>query len=146
MRYGRYLEELETGQSFDHWPGRTITEFDDTYFSLMSMNQHPLHVDDHWSKGMQHGQRLVEGPLVISLVIGMSQADIGGRALRTIEYSDIKHTEPVFQGDTIYARSRVVTVGADGIVTVYSEGVNQKGAVVVSFERKIVIPRKGDAQ
>jgi acyl dehydratase len=142
MRYGRYLEELQTGQSFEHWPGRTITEFDDTYFSLMSMNQHPLHVDDYWSRGTQHGQRLVEGPLVISLVIGMSQADIGGRALRTIEYSDIKHTEPVFHGDTIYARSKVTAVDANGIVTVYSEGLNQKGAVVVSFERRILVPRK----
>ncbi len=143
MPYGKYLEELKVDQYFEHWPGRTITEFDDTYFSLMSMNQHPLHVDGHWSKGTQHGQRLVEGPLVISLVIGMSQADVGGRASRTIEYTDIKHTEPVFHGDTIYARSRVTAVGEDGVVAVHSEGVNQAGAVVVSFERKIVVPREG---
>src|SRR5579863_235189 len=91
MSYGRYFEELEPGQEFRHWPGRTITEFDDTLFSLMSMNQHPLHTDEHFASKTQHGKRLVEGPLVISLVIGMSQADTGGRALGTLEYRDIRH-------------------------------------------------------
>ena len=84
MSYGRYFEELETGQEFRHWPGRTITEFDDTLFSLMSMNQHPVHIDEHFAPDTQHRTRLVEGPLVISLVIGMSQADIGGRSLQTL--------------------------------------------------------------
>ena len=81
MSYGSYFEELEVGQEFRHWPRRTITEFDDTLFSLMSMNQHPVHVDEHFASSTQHGQRLVVGPLVISLVIGMSQADIGGRSV-----------------------------------------------------------------
>jgi acyl dehydratase len=146
MPYGKYLEELEEGQTFEHWPGRTITEYDDTWFSLMSMNQHPLHIDEHYSSTTQHGQRLVEGPLVISLVIGMSQADIGGRALRTIEYSNIRHFEPVFHGDTIYARSRIAGIKelpeGCGAVDVESDGFNQSGKVVVSLTRKIVIPRR----
>ena len=108
MGYGRYFEELGTGQEFSHWPGRTITEFDDTLFSLLSMNQHPLHIDEHFAAGTQHGRRLVEGPLVISLVIGMSQADIGGRSIQTLDYSDIRHLGPVFHGDTIYAESKIV--------------------------------------
>src|SRR5258708_11278793 len=94
MGYGRYFDELETGQQFRHWPGRTITEFDDTLFSLMSMNQHPLHIDEHYAAGTQHGRRLVEGPLVISLVIGMSQADIGGPAPPTPEYLNIPPPAP----------------------------------------------------
>jgi acyl dehydratase len=146
MPYGKYLEELQEGQTFEHWPGRTITEYDDTWFSLMSMNQHPLHIDDHYSKLTQHGQRLVEGPLVISLVIGMSQADIGGRALRTLEYSNVRHFEPVFHGDTIYARSRIAgkqeLLDGSGVVQVASEGFNQAGKVVVALERKIVVPRR----
>jgi acyl dehydratase len=146
MAYGKYLDELQEGQKFEHWPGRTITEYDDTWFSLMSMNQHPLHIDEHYSKSTQHGQRLVEGPLVISLVIGMSQADIGGRALRTIEYSNVRHFEPVFHGDTIYARSTVTgkeeLPDGSGVVKVDSEGFNQSGKVVVSLERKIVVPRR----
>src|SRR5260370_22193958 len=80
MTYGRYFDELDVGKHFRHWPGRTITEFDDTLFSLMSMNQHPVHIDEHYASATQHGRRLVEGPLVISLLIGMSQADIGGGA------------------------------------------------------------------
>ena len=146
MPYGAYFEDLHEGQTFDHWPGRTITEYDDTWFSLMSMNQHPLHIDDHYAQSTQHGQRLVEGPLVISLVIGMSQADIGGRALRTLEYSEVRHFDPVFHGDTIYARSRVVEKqelpDGSGVVKVASDGLKQSGKVVVSLERRIVLPRR----
>lgn len=138
MSYGRYFEELEIGQAFRHWPGRTITEFDDTLFSLMSMNQHPVHIDEHYAAGTQHGQRLVVGPLVVSLVIGMSQADIGGRALRTLEYSDIRHLAPVFHGDTIYAESTIIDK-KPGVVTVESRGVNQRGEVILSLLHKIQV-------
>ena len=141
MSYGRYFEEFEVGQVFEHWPGRTITEFDDTLFSLMSMNPHPLHIDEHYASGTQHGKRLVEGPLVISLVIGMSQSDVGGRATRTIEYSDVRHLGPVFHGDTIYAASSIVGVEEPGVVVVESLGKNQRGETVLSMRRKIVVPK-----
>src|SRR5258708_196949 len=142
MSYGRYLEDLHPGQVFRHWPGRTITEFDDTLFSLMSMNPHPLHIDEHYASETRHGKRLVEGPLVISLVIGMSQADVGGRAVRTIEYSDVRHVGPVFHGDTIYAESTITSVGATGVVAIESLGKNQRGETILSFQRKIVVPRR----
>src|SRR5262245_41160349 len=132
VSYGRFFDELEAGQKFSHWPGRTITEFDDTLFSQMSMNQHPVHSDEHYARGTQHGRRLVVGPLVISLVIGMSQADIGGRSLRTLEYSDVRHLGPVFHGDTIYAESTIVAKQDGGIVVVDSRGLNQRGEPVVS--------------
>src|SRR5437588_5418421 len=138
--YGRTLDELEIGQTFRHWPGRTITEFDDTLFSLLSMNLHPVHIDEHYARGTQHGQRLVEGPIVISLVIGMSQADIGGRALRTIEYSDVRHLGPVFHGDTIYAASSIVSKNGD-VVEVESRGLNQRDETILTLRRKIVVPR-----
>ncbi len=146
MSYGRYLEELEPGATYRHWPGRTITEFDDTLFSLMSMNQHPVHIDEHFAEETQHGRRLVVGPLVISLVIGMSQADVGGRALETISYSNIRHVGPVFHGDTIYAESRIVAKEelADdrGAIVVQTRGLNQRNEEILTLERKIVIPRK----
>jgi acyl dehydratase len=146
MAYGRYFDELEIGQRFRHWPGRTITEFDDTLFSLMSMNQHPLHIDEHYAAGTQHGRRLVEGPLVISLVIGMSQADVGGRAIETLGYSDIRHHEPVFHGDTIYAESSIVAKEElpdhRGIIMVESKGLNQRGEIVLAMHRKIVVPKR----
>ena len=144
--YGRYFEDLEPGRTFRHWPGRTIGEFDDTLFSLLSMNQHPVHIDQHFAAGTQHGQRLVEGPIVISLVIGMSQADVGGRAIETLEYSSVRHVLPVFHGDTIYAESTIVekseTPGGHGVVQVEHRGVNQREETVLTMTRKIVVPRR----
>jgi acyl dehydratase len=146
--YGRFFDELTAGQTFRHWPGRTITEFDDTLFSLLSMNQHPVHIDGHFAAGTQHGQRLVEGPIVISLVIGMSQADIGGRAIETLEYSEIRHALPVFHGDTIYAESTVLEKSelADGrgVVKVDHRGLNQRGEIVLTMHRTIVVPRRAE--
>jgi acyl dehydratase len=140
--YGCYFEDLEPGQKFRHWPGRTITDFDDTLFSLLSMNQHPVHIDEHFASGTQHGQRLVEGPIVISLVIGMSQRDIGGRAMETLGYWDVRHAGPVFHGDTIYAESTVLEKRDDGVVTVEHRGLNQRGELILTMSRKIVLPRR----
>ena len=146
MSYGRYFEEFQTGQTFRHWPGRTLTEFDDTLFSLMSMNQHPLHIDEHYAAQTQHGHRLVAGPLVISLVIGLSQADVGGRALETLAYSNVRHLGPVFHGDTIYAESNIVVTeelpDQRGLVTVATRGVNQREEAILALERKIVVPQR----
>jgi len=145
MSYGRYFDELEPGQQFRHWPGRTITEFDDTLFSLMSMNQHPLHIDEHYASETQHGRRLVAGPFVISLVIGMSQADVGGRALETLDYSDVRHLGPVFHGDTIYAESSIVAKeelpNDRGVVIVSTRGFNQREETILTMQRKIVVPK-----
>ena len=144
MSYGRYFEELEPGQKFRHWPGRTITEFDDTLLSLLSMNQHPVHIDEHFAAGTQHGRRLVEGPIVISLVIGMSQADIGGRALETLDYTGIRHLGPVFHGDTIYAESTILEThelpNERGLIVVEHKGLNQREEAILSMQRKIVVP------
>jgi len=144
LSYGKYFEELEPGQIFRHWPGRTIAEFDDTLLSLLSMNQHPVHIDEHYAKGTQHGQRLVEGPIVISLVIGMSQGDIGGRALETLDYSDVRHAGPVFHGDTIYAESSVLEKhaldGGCGLIVLEHKGLNQRQEVILTMRRRIVVP------
>jgi len=143
MGYGRFFDELQLGQTFRHWPGRTITDFDDTLFSLLSMNQHPLHIDEHYAAGSQHGQRLVEGPIVISLVIGLSQADIGGSALETLEYSEIRHSGPVFHGDTIYAASTVLEMDPpSGVVRLEHRGLNQRDETVLTMRRKVVLPRR----
>jgi acyl dehydratase len=145
MPYGRYLEDLNVGQHFEHWPGRTINEFDDTMLSLLSMNQHPFHHDEHFARTTQHGRRLVAGPTVISIVIGMTQADIGGHALETLSYSNIRHNGPVFHGDTIYAASTIIEIRelpeARGAVTVATKARNQRQEIVLTLERKIVVPK-----
>lgn len=81
MNYGRYFEELQPGATFRHWPGSTINEHDDTLMSLLCMNQHPVHIDEHYARGRQHGRRQISGPTVVSFVVGMTQADVGGRAV-----------------------------------------------------------------
>ncbi|MGI8745016.1 MAG: MaoC family dehydratase [Bryobacteraceae bacterium] len=140
--YGRYYDELEIGQQFRHVLGRTLTEFDDTLFSLMAMNQHPVHIDAHHASQTQHGQRLVVGPLVISIVVGLTQADAGGRSLEVLEYSDVQHAGPVFHGDTLYAESTVIGKEPGGVVTVESRGLNQKGEIVLTLKRKFVAPER----
>ena len=140
MPYGRSYDDLEVGQHFQHWPGRTITEFDDTFFSLMSMNANPLHIDEHYASGLQHKQRLVDGPLVIAIVVGMTQADVAGRALRVLEYEDVRHASPVFHGDTIYAESTIVAKEPGGAVTVESKGRNQRNETVLTMRMKILLP------
>jgi acyl dehydratase len=151
MSYGRYFEEFSAGQEFAHWPGRTITEADCTWFALLTMNQHPLHSDAHYAQThTQHKQRVVMGPLVYSVVIGMTVADISGRAIANLEVDALKHEKPTFIGDTLYARTRVLELressrGDRGIVTVATEGFNQRGEVVCSYIRKVLVPKKSHA-
>jgi len=148
MSFGRYFEEFEVGEVFKHWPGRTITEADNTWFSLLTMNQHPLHSDAHYASQTQHGQRLVVGTLVFSIVVGLSVADISGRAIANLEYEGIKHEAPVFHGDTIYAQSRILdkreshTKLDRGIVHVETHGLNQRGEIVLTLKRKVLIPKR----
>ena len=148
MPYGRYFDEFQVGQSFKHWPGRTISEADDTWFSLLTMNQHPVHIDAHYAAGTQHGQRLVVGPLVFSIVVGMSVADLSGRAIANLDYSEVKHVGPVFHGDTIYAESRVADLRESkskpdrGLVSVESRGFNQRGETVLTLKRTFLVPKR----
>jgi acyl dehydratase len=151
MSYGRYFEEFEVGQSFKHWPGRTITEADCTWFALLTMNQHPLHSDAHYAETYtQHKQRVVLGPLVYSVVIGMTVADISGRAIANLEVDHLKHEKPTFIGDTLYAQSTVMDKreskqGDRGVVTVETIAVNQRGERVCSYTRAVLVPKKSHA-
>lgn len=148
MGYGRFYEEFEIGAVYKHWPGRTVTEFDDTWFSLMTMNQHPLHIDEHYAQGTQHGQRLVNGTFIFSLAVGMSVADVSGRCIANLEYENIKHVAPTFHGDTIYAETEVLdkresTGKADrGIIYVETRARNQRNEVVLTFRRRVLVPKQ----
>jgi acyl dehydratase len=147
VSYGRYFEEFAVGQVFRHWPGRTITEADCTWFALLTMNQHPLHSDAHYAEmHTQHGQRVVPGPLVFSVVIGMTVADVSGRAIANLEVDHLKHERPTFIGDTLYAQSTVLALResrqADrGIVTVETVGSTQRGDRVCSYTRHVLVPK-----
>jgi acyl dehydratase len=149
--YGRYYEDFTPGEVIAHWPGRTITEADNTWFALLTMNQHPLHSDAHYAATYtQHGQRVVLGPLVFSIAIGMTVADISGLAIANLEVERLRHELPTFNGDTLYARTTVLTKresrqGDRGIVSVETVAVNQRGEQVLSFLRHVLVPKKTHA-
>lgn len=148
MPFGRFFEEFEVGQVFRHWPGRTISEADDTWFSLMTMNQNPLHIDAHYAGQTQHGQRLVVGTLVFSIVVGMSVTDISGRAIANLEYEAVQHVAPVFHGDTLYAESRILDKRESqskpdrGVIHVETRGFNQRDETVLTLRRRVLVPKR----
>ena len=151
MGYGRYFEEFTTGEVIKHWPGRTITEADCTWFALLTMNQHPVHSDAHYAAThTQHKQRLVLGPLVFSIGIGMTVAEISGRAIANLEIEKITHEAPTFIGDTIYSESTVLgktdsKQGDRGTISVETRVTNQRGERVMTFRRTALVPRKNHA-
>ena len=148
MAYGRFYEDFTVGEVIKHWPGRTISEADNTWFALLTMNQHPLHSDAHYAeKYTQHKQRVVLGPLVFSIGIGMTVADISGRAIANLEIEKITHDHPTFNGDTLYAETRILDKreskqGDRGIVHVETWATNQRGERVLTFRRKVLVPKK----
>lgn len=145
---GNYFEDFTVGQKFKHWPGRTITEFDDTWFTLMTMNTNPIHFDAAFASRSQHGQRLVNGLLVISLVTGMTVRDLSENAIANLEYESIRHVAPSFHGDTLYAESEILEVTPSqsksdrGVVYVETRGVNQDGATVLTLRRRVLVARR----
>ena len=146
--FGGYLEDFNPGDVFRHWPGKTVTEMENHLFSLITMNHNPLHIDDHYMKGHQHGKVLVNGTLVFSLVVGISVRDTSGKAIANLEYERITHDAPVFQGDTIYAESEVLAVRESksrsdrGIVYLESRAFNQREERVLTLRRRFLVPKQ----
>ena len=106
--YGRYFEEFVVGDVYEHRPGRTLTEYDNISFTLLTMNTHPLHFDSHYASHSEFGKPLVNSALTLAIVAGMSVSDISQKAIANLGWNDIKLTAPVFTGDTIYAESEVL--------------------------------------
>ena len=108
--YGRYLEEFEVGAVYKHWPAKTVTEADDHLFCLITMNHHPLHLNDVYAASSQQGRNVVVGPLVYSLALGMSVSDVSGKAIANLATEDLSHPNPVFHGDTLFCETEVLEV------------------------------------
>ena len=146
--FGGYLEDFTPGDVYKHWPGKTVTESDNHLFSLLTMNTNPLHTDANYMRSHQHGKILVAGPLVISILIGMSVRDTSGKAIANLEYEKITHDKPVFQGDTIYGESEILSVRESrtkedrGIVSIESRAYNQNNEKVVTLKRSFLVPRE----
>lgn len=147
--FGRYYEDFQVGDIYEHRPGRTITQTDNTWFTLLTMNTHPLHFDREFAAQSEFGQCLVCSPFTVSLMVGMSVSDISQKAIANLGWDDIRLTAPLFAGDTLYAESEVLDKRESesrpnqGIVTVKTLGHNQKKVLVCSFVRKILVPKRG---
>jgi acyl dehydratase len=146
--YGRYLEEFEVGAVYKHWPAKTVTEADDHLFCLITMNHHPLHVNDVYAARSQQGRNVVVGPLVYSLALGMSVSDVSGKAIANLATEELSHPAPVFHGDTLFCETEVLEVKPSrskpdrGTVKVHTRVLNQDGVLVAEFKRLVLVPRK----
>ncbi|MBL4690425.1 MAG: MaoC family dehydratase [Rhodospirillales bacterium] len=149
--YGRYLEDFNVGDVYEHRPGRTISESDNTWFTLITMNQHPVHFDAAYAAKSEWKKPLVNSALTLSIVAGMSVSDVSQKAIANLGWDKIRLTGPVFVGDTIYAESEVLSVResksrpTQGIVTVKTTGKTSEGLVFMTYERTVLIPKRGHA-
>ena len=147
--FGRYFEEFQIGDIYEHRPGRTITETDNTWFTLLTMNTHPMHFDAQYAKASEFGRCIVCSPFTVALMVGMSVTDVSQKAIANLGWTEIKLTHPLFAGDTLTCESEVLDKresksrpGA-GIVTVRTDGFNQDATLVCTFSRTMLIARRG---
>ena len=147
--FGRYYDDFTVGDIYEHRPGRTISETDNTWFTLLTMNTHPLHFDRAYAAKSEFKQPLVNSCLTLSIVVGMSVSDISQKAVANLGWDQIKMTHPLFPGDTLYAESEVLekreskSRPEQGVVTVRTTGRNQHGDVVCTFNRTMLIWKRG---
>src|SRR3954454_16390311 len=146
--YGRYFEEFEVGAVYKHWPAKTVTEADDHMFCLLTMNHHPLHINDVYAAASQQGRNVVVGPYVYSLALGMSVSDISGKAIANLATQELSHPAPVFHGDTLFAETEVLEKKPSrskpdrGTVLVHTRVLNQQGTLVAEFKRLVLVPKR----
>ncbi|GHU68134.1 MaoC family dehydratase [Bacteroidia bacterium] len=149
-KLGSYYEEFVVGEEINHVLSKTIFESDNNLFSLLTMNHHPVHTNLDYAEKNQHGQILVVGTLVFSLAVGLTVPDISGKAIANLGYEEIKHLNPIFLNDTIYARTKVLdkweskTKTDRGIVYVETIVLNQKNENVLSFRRKVLVKKQNN--
>jgi acyl dehydratase len=147
-KLGSLYDEFVVGEQITHSLSKTIYESDNNLFSLITMNHHPVHTNNHYAENNEHGKVLVVGTLVFSLVVGMTVPDISGKAIANLGYETVVHLAPVFIGDTIYARTKIIdkypskTKTDRGIVYVETVGYNQNNVDVISFRRKVLIKKQ----
>ncbi|WP_194832887.1 MaoC family dehydratase [Nocardia sp. XZ_19_369] len=143
---GFLYEQFTVGDVFEHRPGRTVTEMDNVLMSMLSMNTSPLHIDAAYCEHTQWGRPLVSSLVTLSIVGGMAARSTSGQAIANLGWDNIRLTEPVFAGDTLYADSEITgkrlskSRPGDGIVSCRTRGVKSTGEVVLTFERSFLVP------
>jgi len=148
---GRFFEDFEVGDIYPHPLGRTVLTVDNSWFTLLTQNTAPIHFDHHYAAQTEFGKPLVDSTFTLALVTGQSVTDISQNVMANLGWDKVKLPNPVFEGDTIYSQSEVLDKRESksrdnvGIVTVKTTGFNQDGVVVITFERVLMVYRRGCA-
>jgi itaconyl-CoA hydratase len=146
---GLYYEDFEIGDVFEHRPGRTITDVDNIWTTLLTLNVQPFHFDAVYAAQTEWKKMLVDSTFTLALITGMSVRTVSAKVVANLGWNNVKATHPVFAGDTLYAESTVLSKRdsksrpTQGIVTVSTRGINQEGKEVISFERTMLIYKRG---
>ncbi|MFC6062753.1 MaoC family dehydratase [Streptomyces ochraceiscleroticus] len=146
---GRYFEDFAVGDVYRHPLGRTVLETDNSWMTLLTQNTAPLHFDRHYSAGTAWGKPLVDSTFTLALVTGQSVTDISQHVMANLGWDRVRLPNPVFEGDTIYSQSEVLSARESasrpdiGIITVRTVGFNQTGVIVITFERTLMVYRRG---
>ncbi len=148
---GRYFEDFEVGDIYKHPLGRTVTTTDNSWFTLLTQNTAAIHFDHHYAAQTEFGKPLVDSTFTVALVTGQSVTDISQNVFANLGWDEIRLPNPVFEGDTIYSQSEVLSTRESksrpdiGIVTVKTTGYNQDGVIVITFKRTIMVYKQGMA-
>ena len=148
---GRFYEDFTVGDVYQHPLGRTVIATDNIWFTLLTQNTAPIHVDYHYAAQTEFGRPLVDSTFTLALVTGQSVTDISQNVLANLGWDEVRLPHPVFEGDTIYSQSEVLAKRESqsrpnvGIVTVKTTGYNQEGQVVITFKRTIMVYKRGCA-
>jgi itaconyl-CoA hydratase len=142
---GRFLDDFKVGDRYRHPYGRTLTETDNTWFTLLTNNVHQIHYNADYAAKTEFGKPLVVSTLTLAIVTGLSVSDVSQNAVANVGWDKVTLTAPVFAGDTLYAESEVLEVRpsrsrpGQGLVRVRTRGFNQRGETVIEFERTVLV-------
>lgn len=145
---GPCYEDFEPGMVIRHPLGRTVTQTDNIWFTLLTVNNNPIHFDAHYAAQTEFKQPLVDSTFTLALVTGLSVNDISRNAVN-LGWSDVTLPAPVFEGDTIYAQTEIRSRRESksrpnrGIVEIKTTGFKQDGTVVIEFVRTILVYKRG---
>lgn len=146
---GRFFEDFIEGDVYEHALGRTVTTTDNVWFTLLTQNTAPLHFDHEYAARTEFGKPLVNSTFTLALVAGQSVSDVSQNVFANLGWDQVTLPAPVFEGDTIHSRSRVLAKRESrsrptvGVLTVETEGFNQRHEVVIRFQRTLLVYRAG---
>jgi len=146
---GPYYEDFVVGDIIKHWPGRTVTEADNTWFTLLTLNTHPIHFDVNYAKGQMFGKPIVNSTFTLALLAGMTVRDSSQNTIANLGWGDIKIPKPVFVGDTIYAETEVLEMrlsksrAKTGIIKFKQTGFNQNNEIIMTYTRSSLAKCRG---